>query len=141
MKEIINPKFAAFKARCVEFFKERLKPIGYTDYTCDDLTQTFAGNATPFFHFAVSRICPRTGRNIWALFMDYCPTDKKPAMLYENFESLSDIPSEYGDLTHPDMPAQPPQFVYGNFSRLGDALNSMLKGCSIDLRKPIELYY
>lgn len=96
---------------------------------------------TPFFHFAVSRICPRTGRNIWALFMDYCPTDKKPAMLYENFESLSDIPSEYGDLTHTDMPAQPPQFVYGYFSRLGDALNSMLKGCSIDLRKPIELYY
>lgn len=112
-----------------------------SDFTCEDLTQTFVGNATPFFNFAVSRICPRTGRNIWALFMDYCPTDKKPAMLYENFESLSDIPSEYGDLRHPDMPAQPPQFVYGNFSRLGDALNSMLKGCSIDLRKPIELYY
>lgn len=137
----INPQFAAFKARCKAFFDEKLKPLGYTDYTCDDLTQTFVGNATPFFNFAVSRICPRTGRNIWALFMDYCPTDKKPAMLYENFESLSDIPSEYGDLRHPDMPAQPPQFVYGIFTRLGDALNSMLKGCSIDLRKPIELYY
>lgn len=141
MKEAINTQFTAFKARCEAFFKEKLKPIGYTDYTCDDLTQTFVGNATPFFNFAVSRIDPRTGRNIWALFMDYCPTDKKPAMLYENFESLSDIPSEYGDLRHPNMPAQPPQFVYGIFSRLGDALNSMLKGCSIDLRKPIELYY
>lgn len=141
MKETINTQFTAFKARCEAFFKEKLKPIGYTDYTCDDLTQTFVGNATPFFNFAVSRIDPRTGRKIWALFMDYCPTDKKPAMLYENFESLSDIPSEYGDLRHPKMPAQPPQFVYGIFSRLGDALNSMLKGCSIDLRKPIELYY
>lgn len=101
----------------------------------------FRGKRHALFQLCRVKDRPQTGRNIWALFMDYCPTDKKPAMLYENFESLSDIPSEYGDLRHPDMPAQPPQFVYGIFSRLGDALNSMLKGCSIDLRKPIELYY
>ena len=132
--------FNLFKERCVTFFNEKLKPLGYTGYSCDDLTQTFVGNVTPFFNFCVSRIDPK-GRNIWALSLDYCPTDNKPAMLYENFEEHSDIPSEYGDLRHPQMPMQPPQFVYGYFSRLGDALNSMLKGCSIDLRKPIELYY
>ena len=72
MKETNTTQFNAFKARCKVFFDEKLKPLGYTDYTCDDLTQTFVGNATPFFNFAVSRIDTRTGRNIWALFMDYC---------------------------------------------------------------------
>lgn len=63
------------------------------------------------------------------------------AILYENFDSVEQIPSEYGDVRNKNLPGQPPQFVYGYFSRLGDALNSTLKGCSIDLRKPIELYY
>lgn len=133
--------FADFVEQAKEFYNTKLIPLGYSDLTVDDLTCTTRPNPVAFYHIEVSRMDPRTNQKVCALMLDYSAGDNKPLMLYENMCSFDYIPPEYGDLRKPEMPEQAPQFVYGYFTRLGDALNSMLKGCSIDLRKPIELYY
>ena len=139
--DLVEAMYESFKKRCIAFFHDKLLPLGYTDFECYNLSFPFGWDVHPYFCFCVLRV-DRNGREICAFNLDYRPADSpKPLMLYENFEELSDIPPEYGDLRNPAMPMQAPQFVYGYFYRLGDALKSMLKGCSIDLRKPLELYY
>ena len=131
--------YADFVYRCKSFFNNRLAPKGYTMCVCHDLTGP-APTAHPDYHVEFSRHNPRTDQNEWFLMIDF-DAKMSEAILYENFDSVEQIPSEYGDVRNKNLLGQPPQFVYGYFSRLGDALNSTLKGCSIDLRKPIELYY
>lgn len=134
--------FADFVEQCRVFYLTKLKPLGYVDIEFDDLTITTRPNPVAFYHMEVSRLDPRrNNEKVCALMLSYSAGDEKPLMLFENMCSFDYIPKEYGDLRKPEMPEQAPQFVYGYYSRLGDALNSMLKGCSIDLRKPIELYY
>lgn len=133
--------FGDFVEQAKEFYNTMLKPLGYSDLECDDMTCTTRPNPVACYHLEVSRMDPRKKEKVCALMLNYSAGDKKPFMLYENMCSFDYIPAEYGDLRKPEMPEQAPQFVYGYFTRLGDALNSMLKGCSIDLRKPIELYY
>lgn len=132
--------YAEFVVRCREFYYTKLKPIGYVSFEVYDQTATTLENPKPDYHFEVSRRNPRSGNVETVLLLDFCP-DIKSVWLYENFAELNEIPQEYGDMRNPNLPDQPPQFIYGTFSRLGDALNSMLKGCSIDLRKPKELFY
>lgn len=134
--------FADFVEQCRVFYLTKLKPLGYVDIEFEDLTCTTRPNPVAFYHMEVSRLDPRrNNEKVCALMLSYSVGDEKPLMLFENMCSFDYIPKEYGDLRKPEMPEQAPQFVYGYYSRLGDALNSMLKGCSIDLRKPIELYY
>lgn len=133
--------YADFVAQCRLFYDRYLKAKGYIEPAFDDLTPTTLNSPAPFYHFELSKVNPRSDQQETVLMLDYCPTTTKSCMLYENFSDFNEIPPEYGDMHNPQMREQPPQFVYGYFSRLGDALNSMLKGCSIDLRKPIELYY
>lgn len=130
--------FADFVRQCRDFYDEHLKPIGYCDIDFDDdSTERWA-----MYRMTLTRINPRTNQKEFVLHLDCEPSaDSKGLMLYENFGSHDRIPPEYGDLRLESMPEQAPQFVYGYFSRLGDALNSTLKGCSLDLRKPKELYY
>lgn len=136
--DLAEAMYESFKKRCIAFFHDKLLPLGYIEYEFYNLSVQVTH---PYFCFCVIRV-DRNGKEICAFNLDYRPADSpKPLMLYENFEELSDIPPEYGDLRNPAIPLQAPQFVYGYFSRLGDALKSMLKGCSIDLRKPIELFY
>lgn len=134
--------FADFVEQCRVFYLTKLKPLGYVDIEFDDLTITTRPNPVAFYHMEIYRNDPRhNNEKVCALALSYSAGDVKPLMLFENMCSFDYIPKEYGDLRKPEMPEQAPQFVYGYFTRLGDALNSMLKGCSIDLRKPIELYY
>lgn len=134
--------YADFVEQCRAFYLTKLKPLGYCDIEFDDLTCTTRPNPVAFYHMELYRLDPRhDNKKVCALMLSYSAGDKKPLMLFENMCSFDYIPKEYGDLHKPEMPEQAPQFVYGYYSRLGDALNSMLKGCSIDLRKPIELYY
>lgn len=130
--------YADFVKQCSEFYQEHLITLGYCGINFEDLSmQNWA-----MYHMTLIRLNPRSGKKEFVLNLDFEPTsDNKKLMLYENFENFSQIPEEYDNLVTKDILQQPPQFVYGYFSRLGDALNSTLKGCSIDLRKPKEIYY
>lgn len=133
--------YAEFVVRCREFYYTKLKPIGYVSFEVYGQTPTTFDNPHPNYMFEVSRHNPRSGKVETVLILDFYPDDNISSRLFENFSCIEEIPQEYGDMRNPKMPEQPPQFIYGTFSRLGDALNSMLKGCSIDLRKPKEIYY
>lgn len=64
--------------------------------------------------------------------------------LTEQFDSLESIPAEYGDMhEHKDNPewVQVPMFIYGTYKRFADALKSLVKGDSFDLRPYKSLYY
>lgn len=104
--------FKEFENRCKAFYNANKIDQGYEAYDISEFSDTC-------FHFEVCQ------RGEWTLMLDYSAieTNKNTCMLYENFEG--------GE----------PQRVYGFYSRLGDALNSMLKGSSLNDRKPIELYY
>lgn len=69
--------------------------------------------------------------------------DGKPAFeLCEHFCEFENIPKEYGDMhdTNKDW-EQVPMFIYGVYRRFADALKSLVKGDSFDLRPYKELYY
>lgn len=138
--------YADFVDQCKGYYHRYLAPLGYCACECQDLTPKYIDGATPFYHAEFYRPTKVDGKDAQRveLMIDFCPSENnyhKAAMLYENFDCLEQIPEQYGDLRHGEMNEQPPQFVYGYFSRLGDALNSTLKGNSLNLRKPIELYY
>ncbi|RHR62675.1 hypothetical protein [Parabacteroides sp. AF17-28] len=105
--------FKEFKDICKAFYDANKVAQGYEMYDISEFSDTC-------FHFEVYQ------RGEWTLMLDYSMIEANKdhtCMLYENFEN--------GD----------PQRVYGYYSRVGDALNSMLKGSSLNDRKPIELYY
>lgn len=129
--------FEEFKNRVIVFWRENLQSMGYEYPDFSDLTL-----GIKMYSVSFTRYNPRKKRREFTL--DLIWDEKSGFEVNEHFEDLSDIPAEYGDM-HEDKNRpeweQPPMFIYGTFKRFGDALNSLKKGDSINLRPYKELYY
>lgn len=130
--------FKEFKTRVTDFWRENLKEMGY------ELFGVFNGTIRsdcPYYAVNFTQFNPRTNQREYTLNLVYdCGTFE----VNETFDDLANIPKEYGDMhedkNNPEW-EQPPMFIYGQYKRFGDALNSLLKGDSINLRPYKELYY
>lgn len=129
--------FEEFENRVKNFWRENMKQMGYELPDFIDLTLGIPNYAVYF-----TRYNPRKDRREYTLDLSY--EDGYGFEVTEHFAELSDIPPEYGDMhedkNNPEW-VQPPMFIYGKYNRFGDALNSLLKGDSINLRPYKELYY
>lgn len=103
--------YKEFHERCLDFYFKNKEKQGYSNVEIRG-----SENEKGFYTFCVAQ------KKEWTLSLDYTEGEKKPYMLFEN------------------MGNGEPQRVYGYYTHLGHALNSMLKGSSFNDRKPIELY-
>lgn len=122
--------FKQFKEKVQSYFDAHLKTLGY------EINDIWDGD--DYCHACFVR---RNGDRLAAVYLGWYAKDDVPFEILERFDSPDEIPAEYGDMRHRDMPKQAPMFIYGNYKRLGDALNALTKGDSLTLRKPIEIFY
>lgn len=129
--------FEEFENRVKNFWRGNMEQMGYE---CPDVFDSSLVRDS--YSATFTRFDPRTQRRVYTLDLSY--EDGYGFEVTEHFAELSDIPPEYGDM-HEDKNkpewVQPPMFIYGKYNRFGDALNSLLKGDSINLRPYKELYY
>ncbi len=93
MKETINTQFTAFKARCEAFFKEKLKPIGYTDYTCDDLThKPLSATLRPFSTFVCQGLTQRQAETFGRCSWIIAPPTKSRQCSMKTLRALATYP-------------------------------------------------
>lgn len=126
--------FEEFKDRVIQTWRTDLESMGYE-------LPTFYNHGDSY-DACFSRFDSKRNCRVWTLNLIYeGDVSYKPFEINEHFDDFENIPECYNVPRLEGMPEQAPMFIYGQYWKFGDALNSLKKGDSLNGRKYKELYY